>query len=36
VDNDWLASLGHGGLLTRDMAARFPPYRPRQERGAVE
>jgi hypothetical protein len=36
VDSAWLASLGHGGLLTRDVAARFPPYRPRQERGAVD
>lgn len=36
VDSLWLASLGHGGLLTRDVAARFPPYRARQERGAVD
>lgn len=36
VDSAWLATLGHGGLLTRDVAARFPPYRPRQERGAVD
>lgn len=36
VDSEWLAGLGHGGLLTRDVAARFPPYRPRQERGAVD
>lgn len=36
VDSAWLAELGHGGLLTRDVAARFPPYRPRQERGAVD
>jgi molybdenum cofactor cytidylyltransferase len=36
VDSAWLASLGPGGLLTRDVAARFPPYRPRQERGAVD
>lgn len=36
VDAAWLGSLGEGGLLTRDMAARFPPYRPRTERGAVE
>jgi hypothetical protein len=36
VDSEWLASLGHGGLLTRDAAARFPPYRSRQERGAVD
>jgi molybdenum cofactor cytidylyltransferase len=31
-----LASLGHGGFLTRDMAFRFPPYREARERGAVE
>lgn len=36
VDSGWLAGLGHGGLLTRDVAARFPPYRARQERGAVD
>jgi hypothetical protein len=36
VDSAWLASLGHGGLLTRDVSARFPPYRPREERGAVD
>ena len=36
VDSGWLASLGHGGLLTRDVAARFPPYRARQERGSVD
>jgi hypothetical protein len=36
VDSEWLAGLGHGGLLTRDVAARFPPYRPRHERGAVD
>ena len=36
VDSAWLATLDAGGLLTRDVAARFPPYRPRQERGAVE
>jgi hypothetical protein len=36
VDSLWLATLGHGGLLTRDVAARFPPYRARQERGAVD
>ncbi len=36
VDSAWLASLGHGGLLTRDVAARFPAYRPRQERGSVD
>lgn len=30
-----LAALGHGGFLTRDMAYRFPPYRPSQRRGEV-
>jgi molybdopterin biosynthesis enzyme len=36
VDGAWLTGLGHGGLLTRDMSWRFPPYRPRLERGAVD
>jgi hypothetical protein len=36
VNGEWLASLGHGGLLTRDMAFRFPPYRPARSRGEVE
>jgi molybdopterin biosynthesis enzyme len=31
-----LAGLGHGGLLTRDMAFRLPAYRAAAERGAVE
>ena len=31
-----LASLGHGGFLTRDMAFRLPAYRAAGERGAVE
>jgi hypothetical protein len=31
-----LASFGHGGLLTRDMAFRLPAYRAAGERGAVE
>jgi hypothetical protein len=30
-----LAALGHGGLLSREMAFRFPPYRADQDRGAV-
>jgi hypothetical protein len=30
-----LAELGHGGFLTREMAFRFPPYRPARERGAI-
>jgi hypothetical protein len=31
-----LASLGHGGFLTRDMTFRFPPYREAQRRGELE
>ncbi|MFN8571548.1 MAG: hypothetical protein U0132_05775 [Gemmatimonadaceae bacterium] len=31
-----LAALGHGGFLTKDMAFRFPPYRPARERGEIE
>jgi molybdopterin biosynthesis enzyme len=31
-----LAELGHGGLLTRELAFRFPPYRSARERGEVE
>jgi hypothetical protein len=30
-----LAELGHGGLLTQEMAFRFPPYRRGGERGVV-
>lgn len=30
-----LAELGHGGFLTRDLAFRFPPYRPQAGRGEV-
>jgi hypothetical protein len=30
-----LAEYGHGGLLGREMAFRFPPYRAGQERGAI-
>ena len=33
VDRTTLAELGHGGLLSRDAAFRFPPYRP-STRGA--
>jgi hypothetical protein len=36
VDARTLASLGHGGLLTRDVAFRFPPYRPSRQRGALD
>ncbi|HZS33567.1 MAG TPA: hypothetical protein VFC42_09330 [Methylomirabilota bacterium] len=35
VDATALAAYGHGGLLGRDMAFRFPPYRAGQDRGAV-
>lgn len=31
-----LAELGHGGLLTREMGFRFPPYRRSSDRGQVE
>lgn len=36
VDAHELAALGHGGLLTRAMAFRFPAYRSAAERGALE
>jgi hypothetical protein len=36
VDNRRLAELGHGGLLSRDMAYRFPPYRTNAARGELE
>jgi hypothetical protein len=36
VDARGLAALGHGGLLTRDVAFRFPPYRPSRQRGALD
>ncbi|MFN2563482.1 MAG: hypothetical protein ABR499_00550 [Gemmatimonadaceae bacterium] len=36
VDARVLAQLGHGGLLTRDAAYRFPPYRPSRQRGALD
>jgi molybdopterin biosynthesis enzyme len=36
IDARALAQLGHGGLLTRDVAHRFPPYRPSRQRGALE
>jgi hypothetical protein len=35
VGPEELAAFGHGGLLNRDMAFRFPPYRAGQDRGAV-
>jgi hypothetical protein len=31
-----LAELGHGGLLSREMAYRFPPYRSNAARGELE
>ena len=36
ITSESLAELGHGGVLTRDMAFRFPPYRPTRGRGEVE
>jgi hypothetical protein len=30
-----LAALGHGGMLTREMAYRFPAYRDASPRGEV-
>ncbi len=36
VGNQEIAGLGHGGLLSRDMAYRFPPYRPTAARGELE
>jgi hypothetical protein len=36
IDNRALAALGHGGLLSRDMAYRFPPYRAGAVRGELE
>jgi hypothetical protein len=35
VGADELAGLGHGGLLSRDSAWRFPPYRPSAARGEL-
>jgi hypothetical protein len=35
VDNAALAQLGHGGLLSRDSAYRFPPYRKSAARGEL-
>ena len=35
VDNAALAALGHGGLLSRDIAYRFPPYRKSGARGEL-
>lgn len=36
VDARMMAELGHGGLLSRDMAFRFPPYRTSSVRGELE
>jgi hypothetical protein len=35
LTNESLAEFGHGGLLTRDMQFRFPPYRSGAQRGEV-
>jgi hypothetical protein len=36
LGNRELAELGHGGLLSREMAYRFPPYRTGAARGELE
>ena len=36
VGNAELATLGHGGLLSRESAYRFPPYRKTGARGEIE
>lgn len=36
LDNRAIAALGHGGLLSREMAYRFPPYRAGAARGELE
>jgi hypothetical protein len=36
VGNREIAQLGHGGLLSRDVAYRFPPYRAAVARGELE
>jgi len=36
IGNREMAELGHGGLLSRDMAYRFPPYRASAVRGELE
>jgi hypothetical protein len=36
IGNRELAGLGHGGLLSREMAYRFPPYRANAVRGELE
>jgi hypothetical protein len=36
ITNREVAELGHGGLLSREMAYRFPPYRTNVARGELE
>jgi hypothetical protein len=36
IGNTEIAALGHGGLLSREMAYRFPPYRAGAARGELE
>jgi molybdopterin biosynthesis enzyme len=36
IGNREIAGLGHGGLLSREMAFRFPPYRANAARGELE
>ncbi len=36
IGNREIAELGHGGLLSRDMAYRFPPYKASAVRGELE
>jgi hypothetical protein len=36
IGNTEIAALGHGGLLSREMAYRFPPYRAGVARGELE
>jgi len=36
VGNREIAGLGHGGLLSREMAYRFPPYHANAARGELE
>jgi hypothetical protein len=36
IGNAAIATLGHGGLLSREMAFRFPRYRPSAPRGELE
>lgn len=36
VGREELSALGHGGFLTKELAFRFPPYRPSKGRGELE